>query len=1174
MHIQKGKILYLISFLFIFQTSFAQPWIYEYASRLKSTGEPTLTLKQRQDAFNAYWSDKDIKTNAGYKQFKRWENFMVPRASETSGLNNQTYWDALNQPSEYYSSDSIEWQFIGPGHTPFILNTGNLSGNGRLNCIAFHPSDSNTLYVGAPSGGMWMTTDGGQHWTPKSDNISSIGISDIVVSHENPNVIYLATGDRDHYDTYSSGILKSTDNGETWNQTAIKIETKEGITINRILMHPDNADIMLAATSLGIFRTIDGWESMTQVFDEERIIDMEYHPEDPNIVYASSNYYATGNSKIYLSVNGGRSFSEVSNNLNIYGKVGRIELATTPADPNLVYAVAADVPVGKLYGIFRSRNSGKDWEIVYNNSQKNLLGYSPEGADGLGQGHYDLAIAASPTNKSIVVVGGINNWKSTTGGFDWEIVSSDKHGRSLNYVHADQHMLVYSPHGNKKTLYALNDGGIYRSYNHGKSWEDISNNLQILQSYKLSTSKSSEYRIITGNQDNGTFLYSNSTWNEIFSGDGMECFIDPFNDNTLYYSLYYGRIYKSTDGGENPKFIAPDDSGAWVTPYLLNPFNSKTIYAAYRDIYKSNDGGETWVKLSQGLSNENFRSLTISPLNTKHLYAGTNNKLFRTINGGQDWEEISISSDIFYTSIAVSPQDPNKLWVSASNYLYNQQVFFSNNGGINWINYSDGLPNVPVNHLIVRPNSNQEIFAATDIGVFYRNSDLEYWENYSYNLPQVVVSELEISEPFNKLRAATYGRGIWELQLPPATPSKAEFASNIQNACTNAPITLYYTGSSTFDSLEWNINDGEILSKSINNDTLIIQYEYPGPKSIELRHYYNDTLTPNVKHQYLQVTNDLSFPIIPDKLYICDTSTIQIYLPAGYSYALTPSHPLVSLGDNFYNFKPQEDVSYAMTVSHGSCLVTEEEYILFMPDDICKAKYLNFGINGVYSNSCATSTLSEPVPGVGDSDNNGCSSQNGWCEDEDSVSNSVWFKLTVPENGKLRVRVTGFDSQVALYKAENCNDLTIGGDYELIAANDDLGLNKQTSEIGLIEGLVPGDTLFLQVDGSFGGVSGEFNVEISDKTTSNKYPYKINDIEYVVYPNPAEHEVNIKIKANILTDARIDLISLTGTILETRNIHGLMGKMVEQISVSGLHGIFLVRITIGQDNYYNKLIVQ
>ena len=1175
MHILKGKILLFVFLLFVFQVSFAQPWIVEYASRLKSTADPSLTFKQRQEAFNTYWTGKDITAQAGYKQFKRWENFMAPRVTENGSINNEAYWEALNLQIEYPNSDSIEWQFIGPDHTPFMINTNNLSGNGRLNCIAFHPNDSNILYVGAPSGGLWMTTDGGQHWSPKSDYISSIGISDIVVSHEDPNVIYIGTGDRDHYDTYSCGLLKSIDNGESWVQTVLSRDVSDKTTINRILMHPENADIMLAATKNGIFKTIDGWESSTHVFREQYIIDMEYHPEDPNIVYASSNRATSGNSKVYLSVNGGISFVEVSDGLNIYGKVGRIELATTPADPNLVYAIAADIPIGKFYGIFRSRNSGKDWEIVYNNTQMNLLGYSPDGNDNLGQGHYDLAIAASPTNKSIVVVGGINNWKSTDGGFNWEIVSFDKHVRNMNYVHADQHMLAYSPHGDKKTLYAANDGGIYRSYNHGKTWEDISNNLQILQTYKLSTSKSEEYRILTGNQDNGTFLYSNSTWNEIFSGDGMECFIDPFNDNNLYYSLYYGRLYKSIDGGETPEFISPDDSGAWVTPYQLNPYNSKTIYAAYRDIYKSNDAGETWVKLSQNLSDKNLLILEIAPSNTQYIYTATRNKLFRTNNGGQTWEDITIDlpSELVYTSIAISPQDPNKIWISFSGYYY-QKVYYSLNGGIDWINYSEGLPNVPVNHMVVRQNSNQEIYAATDIGVYYRNSNLNHWEYYSYNLPQVVVSELEISEPFNKLRAATYGRGIWELQLPPSKPSKAAFESNIQIACTNAPISLYYSGSTNFDTLIWNINGGEILSKSINNDTLEIQYEYPGPKSIELRHYLNDTMTPNVKHQYLQVTNELTFPIIPDKLYICDTSTIQVYLPYGYEYSFLPYNSLDSIGNNLHNFKPELDVSYAMTVSHGTCQVTEEEYMLFMPDDICKAKYLHFGKNSVYSNACATAVLNEPVPGVGDGENMGCSSQNGWCENEDSVSNSVWFKLIVPDNGKLRIRVTGFDSQIALYDANTCDDLILGGNYQLIAANDDLGISKISSEVGLIEELLPGDTLYLQVDGSFGGVSGEFSVEISDRITETNYPKKVKDIEFIVYPNPAKDEVSIKIKLDDTSDARIDILSLAGSVVETRNIYNITGEVMEQINTSDLQGMYLIRITIGKNSYYNKLIIQ
>jgi photosystem II stability/assembly factor-like uncharacterized protein len=1170
MDIRQKKILLMVKVLMVSSLVSAQPWVYHYLSKLKSTEERNLTIEEQKSAFENYWRGKEVERGKGFNPYKRWEYFITPRIASSTVLDNSALWEAIKM-SNLDPEDTLSWHFVGPGTTPYKIQTTNLSGSGRLNCIAFHPVDSNIIFVGAPSGGVWMTRDGGEHWETSTDYLSAIGISDIVISHEDTSVIYLATGDAGDFDTYAIGIVKSSDGGKTWATTALDMNVEQQNYFSRIIMHPDNADIMLATSSKGIYKTTNGWLTFTLV-QSGNFRDIEFKPGNPEYIYATS-YSNIGNAKIYRSTNTGSSFQEVSGGLLINGKVERIELAVTENDPNIVYAVAVDVVNAGLYGVFRSTNSGSTWQIIYYDYPYNLLGLSSDGSSVGGQGFFDLAMAVDPNNKSNVIVGGINNWKSQDGGFNWEISSIQHHTVQNKYVHADQHMLAYSPHGNR-TLYTVNDGGVYKSYNNGDNWIDITNNMQILQVYRLSSSFLTENKLLCGNQDNGTFLHSKGNWYEILGGDGMECYIDPLNDSILYFSLYYGKLFKSTDEGITREDIMPDVTlkGAWLTPFVLHPHNSSWLYAGYNDVYKSENGGEEWKKLSEGLSSTNLISLVIAPSNDQYIYASSYENIFKTENGGDEWSLISIPlPTIPFSSVTVSPNDPNKIWVTLSGFEANKKVYYSFDGGTNWGNFSDGLPNVPVNDLVVRYNSNQELYAATDIGVYYRNADMENWINLSENLPNVIVSELEISEQFQKLRAATYGRGIWELDLPPAIPSKADFKADVTIGCTNAPVKLSYSGKSEFDSLVWIHNAQTVVSSSPNNDTIIVQYTTEGQHTVGLRHFRGDTITSEVKYQYLNISSSIDFPISPDQYYSCDTTNITIYLPEGYEYNWNPEIPLDSVNKHIINLKPELNTTYQLSVLHGDCEVTKD-FILFMPDEICKAIYLPEGDTGRFSNACATVTSLEPTPGIGTGHDNGCVSQDGWCSDQNVIDNSVWFKLVVPESGKLRVRVSGFDAQIALYKAESCNDIFEGGNYELIAANDDMSSSNSNSEIALLENLNPGDTLYLQVDGSYGGVTGEFNIKITDKPTPTHFPQ--NNLKSKIYPNPANDELRIKLDFDGISNIRIELLSETGSIVRQKLLSGIRGQVYEKFNTSDLTGFYLVRVILDDYQYYYKVIIK
>ena len=234
----------------------------------------------------------------------------------------------------------------------------------------------------------------------------------------------------------------------------------------------------------------------------------------------------------------------------------------------------------------------------------------------------------------------------------------------------------------------------------------------------------------------------------------------------MYASLYYGRIYRTKDNGGSWTEISDNipGSGAWVTPYLQDPNIRKTLYVGYDDIYKSNNRGATWNKISN-FGGAKFQEIAVAPSNSNHIYAATYNNLYYTDDGGKNWSNItgSVSSSITY--IAVHPSNPEKAYITSSNYIPGNKVYKTTDAGANWKNISGNLPNIPANTIVYKKNSPNGIYVGTDAGVYYRDTTLNDWVPFSDGLPNVIVNELEIHYKSGMLRAATYGRGLWESKL-------------------------------------------------------------------------------------------------------------------------------------------------------------------------------------------------------------------------------------------------------------------------------------------------------------------------------------------------------------------------------------------------------------------------
>lgn len=744
---QKSTII-LLSILFISFQAYSQEW--------REMIDEGANFYDIQEAANDYFDNLSDARKPGYKQFKRWEYFMEQRVYPSGELPNPGM--AFKEHKRYYknkpalrSSITPVWTSKGPSATP------NLEGLGRINFITFHPSNDSLFFVGAPSGGLWKTTDGGGTFVVLNDTMASIGCSDLAIDPSNDSIMYLATGDRDGDDTYAIGVMKSFDGGYSWDTTGLNWNVNQTRTVNGLIINQLDPNVILAATSNGIYKTKDAGAKWVRV-QAGNFKDIEYMPGDTSHVYASGAVF-------FRSRDGGETFNSVT----VTGGTNRMEIAVTPANPSNVYIMASATNNGAR-GFYFSSDSGSTWTQRHGTSNPNLLGWAADGSDNSGQGWYDLACAVSPTDPDLVFVGGINMYKSTDGGDTWNI-NTHWAGQSVQKVHADCHQLHYHPNG---TLYTGNDGGIYKTENDGSTWLNLSTTLVITQSYRIGISQHDYGVLLMGNQDNGTNL-SDDTWQyrHVVGGDGMECIISHGSPLNMWGCSQNGNIQRSSDGGISfgPSTSGINEGGGWVTPYIQDPWLEDILYSGYNNIWKTTTFGSSWFKVNTSgfPSGGKTAQMAISKWWPDRVLASKSSRLYLSDDGGVTWSRIDNGTPgLTITYVAFDNKDLNgsTIWVTYSGYDLDEKVYKTTDLGVTWTNESEGLPNVPANCVLIDALGNGNgVYVGTDIGVFYKDDTISTFQPYGTGLPNVIVSEMEIQEDAEMIIAGTYGRGIWEIPL-------------------------------------------------------------------------------------------------------------------------------------------------------------------------------------------------------------------------------------------------------------------------------------------------------------------------------------------------------------------------------------------------------------------------
>lgn len=727
---------------------FSQNWV-------EGMLDPNENFYETQKNFEEYWKDKTIEKGKGWKQFKRWEAFMEPRVAPSGVKPNPSMLGAIAFSNSFSAAPNYgDFQLEGP------VNGNMLEGIGRINCVTFHPQNPDTIYVGAPAGGFWRSYDGGANWETTSDELTNLGVSAIAINPKNPDIIYIGTGDRDAGDTYTYGVLKSTDGGDTWSPTGLSLSVTTATRIGALVVNENHPDTIVAATRFGIQRSTDGGATWS-LRQGGGFHSVKANPRNPEVLYASTY---TGVAKVYKSTNGGDTWFQLTSGLPGSG-VRRAEIGISKHDTSYVYILYGANNNG-FYGLYRSIDNGQTFSL--RSSSPNLLGWAVSGNDSGGQAWYDLALAVNPTNKHELYVGGVNIWKSTTGGSGWSIVGHWYGGGGTGFVHADQHWFEFQPGSNN--LWVGNDGGIWETTNNGLSWTPKNDGINITQYYKIGISTDSDFKIIAGAQDNGTHLDNTVFWDRVRGGDGMDCEIDPVNNNIMYSSVYYGDFNKSTNGGAsfNANFnLPPSGTGNWVTPLVIDPNNNSTLYAGFSRLWKSTNQGASFSATSSNITGQNIDVIAIAKGNSNIIYIGINSSVYKSTNGGASWINVtgSISNNNDVTDIAISPTNPDHVYITKSGYSFGVKVFETNNGGLAWSNISSNLPNLPVNTIVCQEGTFDGVYVGTDIGVYFKDGNSNQWIKYFKGMPNVIVTDLEINYNSKKIVAGTYGRGVYSSPL-------------------------------------------------------------------------------------------------------------------------------------------------------------------------------------------------------------------------------------------------------------------------------------------------------------------------------------------------------------------------------------------------------------------------
>ncbi|MEL7533496.1 MAG: glycosyl hydrolase, partial [Bacteroidota bacterium] len=665
-------------------------------------------------------------------------------------------------------------------------------------------------YVAVASGGVWKTINNGTTYQPVFDSQGSYSVGCITMDPNNSSVIWVGTGENNGQRSvaYGDGVYKSSNGGATWKNMGLKNSEHIGM----ITVDPRNSDRVFVAAQgplwseggdRGLYLTQDGgenWEKVLEVDEHTGVSEVLMDPRNPDVMYATTwqrrrhvwTFISGGpGSAIYKSTDGGKTWSKSQKGLP-GGDLGRIGLAISPANPDVVYAIVESS--GKKGGFYRSQDQGVSW--------KRMNGYATSG-------NYYQEIVADPVDVDRVVSLNTYAMLSVDGGKTWKRLGEKS-------KHVDNHALYIDPDHPSYHLMGC-DGGIYESYDSGKNWI-FKPNLPVTQFYKVSTDNAQPfYHIYGGTQDNWSMGgpsrtinahgIMNQDWYTTNGGDGFESQVDPTNSNIVYAQAQYGWLVRhDKQSGESvPIQPQPDKDEAayrwnWDAPLLISPHNPKRLYFAANKVFRSDDQGNTWKTISGDLSRQldrntlpvmgkvwgmdavaknisttiygNIVALDESPVQEDLLYIGTDDGLIHiSENAGGDWRKVDgvagVPERTYVNMLLASQHDASTVYAAFNNHKmgdFMPYLYKSTDKGQSWTSIANNLPERGSVYSIAEDHLDPNLlFAGTEFGLFVSLDGGTNWTQMKAGLPTIAIRDIAIQKRENDLVLASFGRGFYVL---------------------------------------------------------------------------------------------------------------------------------------------------------------------------------------------------------------------------------------------------------------------------------------------------------------------------------------------------------------------------------------------------------------------------
>jgi hypothetical protein len=689
-----------------------------------------------------------------------------------------------------------------------LRNIGPANMGGRIDDFAVVEGRPSIIYAGTASGGVWKTENNGVTWKPIFDHQETSTIGDVTVAPSHPDIVWVGTGEPNNRQSSSwgNGVYKSTDGGKTWQNMGLQ-DTHH---IGRIVIHPHNPDIVYVAAlghlwgpnkQRGLFKTINGgktWTNTKFIDENTGFVDVCMDPENPDTLYAAAyqrrrrgwGFNGGGpGSGLFKTTDGGETWIKLTKGLPSRGDTGRIGIDIYKSNPRVVYAIIEH----KQGGVFRSEDKGFSW--------KKMSGTNPRPM-------YYSQIRIDPNNDQRIWVLGARMYVSEDGGksFNTGLVTR---------IHGDHHAMWINPK-NSDHMIVGSDGGIYFSYDRGKTW-DFVNSLPLGQFYEIGFDKQNPYCVYGGLQDNGSWggpsetYYtqgiSNDEWFRIGGGDGFYTQVDPTDPNTIYAESQNGNLFRLNLKTGESKSIRPRPEDPketyrfnWNSPIHISPHDPKTIYYGGNKLFISHDRGENWeatVDLTKQKDREklplmgtppdkntlskhdgiayfgDITTISESPLKPGLLYVGTDDgNLQVSRDGGKTWKNVTshipgVPEYTYVTRVVASQFNEGTAYATLDGHRNNDfkpYVFITTDYGEKWKSIAGNIPaGSVVNVIREHPENPHLLFVGTERGAYFSIDLGKRWIKIKSNFPLVPVDDIAIHPRENDLILGTHGRSIWIL---------------------------------------------------------------------------------------------------------------------------------------------------------------------------------------------------------------------------------------------------------------------------------------------------------------------------------------------------------------------------------------------------------------------------